>query len=112
MEKSTIIVMSIQFGALVVAILSLTFQQYQAAKTAARIDQRTEMKLKLFYLIQEKEMMLDEIISRYQQVIPLKQKVDHVEIRKSLYEMLNDRTVLFTRDMTYKPNIGSQSVSA
>ena len=83
-------IMTIQFGVLLVAILSLTFQQRRALRNAEKVDRRTEMKLKLFYLIQDKEMLLDDIVLKAREILPFSDKVDEVEIRKSLYEMLKD----------------------
>ena len=106
MAKEQFIIMTIQFLVLFVAIASLSIQQRKAVLNAREVDRRTETKLKLFYLLQEKEMMLDQIIAKYPEVAPLKAPVDDVEIRKSLYEMLKEGTVWFAEDMIYKPRIG------
>jgi biopolymer transport protein ExbB/TolQ len=91
----------IQFGALLVAILALVFQQYrvyqqqqQANQLAKSIELRTETKLRVFYIVQDEQLSLDEILHKLRDQSPLNRSGDtEEEIRKALYEMLQDETV-------------------
>jgi hypothetical protein len=103
----------IQFGALFVAILALVFQQYRvyqqqqlANQLAENIELRTATKLRIFYLLQEDQLSLEEILNRLRNQNPLDKSGDtEQEIRKALYEMLQDETVRLLINKKYSPRL-------
>jgi hypothetical protein len=103
----------IQFGALLVAILALVFQQYrvyqqqqQANQLAKSIELRTETKLRVFYIVQDEQLSLDEILHKLRDQSPLNRSGDtEEEIRKALYEMLQDETVRLLYNKKYSARL-------
>ena len=53
-------------------------------------------------LFNDKDMSEEDIIVTIRKTRPLK-NIDTAEIQKSLYEMLKDETIRFTRENKYKP---------
>ena len=107
----------IQLGALLIALISLIWQQRRLANEQRRLaneeerkEKRIETKLIIFYVLSDREQDLneDEIIGALEKVQPLSE-VDKVEARKSLYEMLKDETVRFTKSKKYKTRRKSDS---
>ncbi|KWD48834.1 hypothetical protein WL67_15670 [Burkholderia ubonensis] len=94
----------VQFAALVVALLSLIWQQQKTSGENERKEKRIETKLRIFYDLSLTEKDLEEgaIISALEGGQPLRE-ADKVEVRKALYEMLSDETIRFTSDKKYKP---------
>ena len=103
----------IQFGALLVAILGLVFQQYrvyqqqlEANQLAENIELRTATKLRIFYILQDEQLSLDEILNKLKNQNPLDKSGDtEQEIRKALYEMLQDETVRLLNNKKYSPRL-------
>lgn len=85
----------IQFGALLVAILSLIVQQTRTMLDERRKERRTANKLKILYLCQNSNLTEEQIIDAYQKSNPT-EPIDRPEIRKTIYEMLYDKTLVFT----------------
>ena len=103
----------IQFGALLVAILALVFQQYrvyqlqkEANQLTANMETRTERKLQIFYILQEGFFSEEEIMIKLGKGRPLAQ-LDSQEARKALYEMLQDETIRIMSDYKYRPRTRS-----
>jgi hypothetical protein len=103
----------IQFGALLVAILALVFQQYrvyqqqlQANQLTESLELRTETKLQIFYILQEAYLSEKQIIEKLKTRRPTV-AIDEQEARKALYEMLQDETVRIMQDYKYRPRIRS-----
>jgi len=93
----------IQLCALLVTISTLIWQQHLNRLERTRKEQRTEIKLRIFYAISLAERDLDEaeILNVVEKGQPLK-KTDSVEVRKALYEMLSEETLRFTKARKYK----------
>lgn len=91
----------IQFGALLVAIISLIVQQTRQLDESQRKERRVASKLKLFYICQDSPLTEDQIIAQFRRNQPT-QSIDDVELRKALYEMLTDQTLRFRTNGTYK----------
>jgi len=100
METSDII----QLGALLIALVSLIWQQRRVFQEEQLKEKRIEVKLQIFYALSlaDRDMTEEEIIQAMDKNSPLK-GIDHVEIRKSLYEMLGEETLRFTKENKYKP---------
>jgi hypothetical protein len=92
----------IQFAALLIALISLVWQQRKAASESERKEKRTETKLRIFYSLTERDLDENAIMSALEKGQPLRE-TDKVEVRKALYEMLSDETIRFTSEKKYKP---------
>jgi len=85
----------IQFGALLVAIVSLAIQQTRRILDERRKERRTANKLKILYLCQDKNLTEEQIADAYQKANPT-EPIDKTEVRKAIYEMLYEKTLVFT----------------
>jgi len=94
----------IHFAALLVALLSLIWQQWRVASESARREKRIETRLRIFYALSltERDLSEDDIMTALEQGRPLK-RADKVEVRKALYEMLSEETIRFTTEKKYRP---------
>ncbi len=79
------------------ALTTLIFQQWRIARDNQKKDRRTANKLKILYLCQTEGLSESLILERYKKQHPL-DLVDEVEIRKTIYEMLADQTLVFIAD--------------
>ncbi len=91
----------IQFGVVLVALVSLVIQQFRLANSAKRVEKRTETKLKIYYFLKDGDKSEQGIIDNMKDIMPTK-SIDEPEVRKALYEMLTDGTVRFTKMNKYK----------
>jgi hypothetical protein len=100
----------LKFSSLLLALVTLIWQQRRAFLESQRKERRIETKLRIFYALSlaERDMDEPEIMFALEQGQPMTPS-DRVEIRKSLYEMLNDETIRFTTDKKYKPRVRSPS---
>ena len=87
-----------------VAVLALVFQQYRVYEQTKTIELRTETKLKIFYILQDNELSLEDIMNKLRDQNPMR-KFDEIETRKALYEMLHDETVRLLKDKRYRPRV-------
>ena len=91
----------IQFGALLIAIVSLVIQQTRLLHERRRQELRIETKLRLLYILQNGDLGEEHLITEYGKQQPT-ETVPKAEIRKALYEMLADETVYFQQNKTYR----------
>jgi len=91
----------IQAGVLLITLLTLIFNQRQQIQEIRKKEQRTANKLKIFFLCQNEERTQQEIIQHYKGM-NLDEKIDEVEIRKTIYEMLVDETLRYRANGTFK----------
>ena len=92
----------IQFGVLLVALATLIWQQQKSSADVSLKEKRIETKLRIFYAVAEKDLDESAIVKSLEQGQPLG-RIDAVELKKSLYEMLSEETIRFTEDKKYKP---------
>jgi hypothetical protein len=92
----------IQFGVLLVALIALISQQQKSSVDVALKEKRIETKLRIFYAVATRDLDESEIVKSLELGQPL-ERVDSVEVRKSLYEMLSEETIRFTEDGKYEP---------
>lgn len=99
----------VQFGALLIALVSLIVQQQRIYLESRKKEKRIETKLRIFKIFEGKEIDLseEEIIKELSAQNPLG-KIDQAEIKKSLYEMLVEETIRYTTGKKYKPRLRSQ----
>ena len=98
----------IQFGALLIALISLIWQQRSVFLEEHKKEKRVETKLKIFYALSQasgEDLSEQEIIYKLEQNQPLGE-ADKVEVRKALYEMLAETTVRYTKKNEYRPRQG------
>jgi len=86
----------ITYLGILVALISLVIQQYRANKAAASHETRTGNKLTILYLCETRSMTVEEIVGAYK--AQNSGHADEGEIRKTIYEMLCDETLLFNAD--------------
>lgn len=91
----------IAVGSLLIALVALIIQQTRLINATNRKEKRTETKLRIYYLLQKGDCSEEEIITATKQMEPTK-RADEPEIRKALYEMLQDGAVRFTKENKYK----------
>jgi hypothetical protein len=98
----------LKFGSILLGLATLIWQQRKAFWESEKKEKRIETKLRIFYVLSSAERDMDEpeILFALEQGQPLA-SADKVEIRKSLYEMLNDETIRFTTEKKYKPRVRS-----
>ncbi len=88
----------VQFGVLLIALVTLVVQQTREFKIRRRAERRTENKLKIYYMCQtDTGLTEDEIYKQYTRNHPA-ENIDSIEIRKTIYEMLVDGTLYYLRD--------------
>ena len=91
----------IQAGILFVTLLALIFQQTQQLRELRKVDKRTETKLKIFFLCQDTARTEQEIVQHFEGMSP-NERIDRIEIRKTIYEMLQDETLRYRTNGTFK----------
>jgi hypothetical protein len=84
-------------GAAFVSLLAVIVQQLRLLQADRRTQTRTANKLKVLYLCQTRGLTEEQIIGEYRKQHPT-EDIDEVEIRKTIYEMLCDQTLLFSGD--------------
>jgi len=90
----------VQFGALLIALVTLVVQQTREFNIRRRSERRTENKLKVYYMCQtDTGLAEEEICKQYTRNHPA-EKIDSIEIRKTIYEMLVDGTLYYLKDKT------------
>jgi hypothetical protein len=91
----------IQLGVLVVALLALAYQIGNQRKDAKEQEERISNKLKIFFLCQDTPKTEQEIIRHFRNM-NIGKKMDEVEVKKSIYEMLKDGTLRYRSNNTFK----------
>ncbi len=88
------------FGALLIALVALVVQQTREFNIRRRSELRTENKLKIYYMCQtDTGLSEEEIYKQYTRNHPA-EKIDSIEIRKTIYEMLVEGTLCYLKDKT------------
>ena len=103
--------LTVGVGGLIVSLLQLGNAQRKAnALKQAEIDvriwteRRTEYKLRIYLSLMDQRLSFDELISKFREHTPLTE-VDQIELRKCIYEMLVDDTLVAYEDRTYMSNV-------
>jgi len=87
----------IALGAALVSLGAVVVQQLRILQADRRTQQRTANKLKILYLCQSDALTVEQIFGKYREQHPT-ESIDEVEIRKTIYEMLCDETLLFSAE--------------
>jgi hypothetical protein len=92
----------IAIGAALVSLVAVVVQQFRILQADRRTQRRTANKLKILYLCQSEALTEDQIFRKYREQHPT-EGIDEVEIRKTIYEMLCDETLLYSaKGRTYE----------
>jgi hypothetical protein len=91
----------IQFGALLLTVLSLLIQQAALLGEVRRKELRISTKLQIFYFCQSEGRTEREIENQFSQAQPTNPRVNLVELRKAIYEMLAEETLRYRTNNTY-----------
>jgi len=91
----------IQFGVLLVALIALVYQIANQRKEMKDQEERITNKLKIFFLCQDNSLTEHEIIQHFKNINP-GGKLDEIEVKKSIYEMLKDGTLRYRSNNTFK----------
>ena len=84
----------IALGGVLLALFTLVIQQWQLIRANRRKETRTTSKLAVLNLCQSKSLTVKEIVEECKGDLQLK-GVDEAEIRKTIYEMLAEKTLLY-----------------
>jgi hypothetical protein len=96
---------------LIAALVKFSQEQKKAnilrqaeADSTARAEKRTEYKLRIYLSLLDDRMLFEEIVNKFGEQTPVTSRADPVELRKSLYEMLVEGTLVAYDDKTYSAN--------
>ncbi|HEU4459232.1 MAG TPA: hypothetical protein VFR90_08935 [Methylibium sp.] len=99
--------LAISLGGLVISLVKLAQEQRKANElkqvendAKARSERRTEYKLRIYQLLIDDRLTFDELVSRFREHTPTTE-IDQLELRKCIYEMLVEGTLVTFEDKTY-----------
>lgn len=75
----------------------------EKAILAAKAEKRTEYKLRIFQALINDCLSFEEIVAKFGEHAPMS-NVDQVELRKCIYEMIVEETLVVFEDKTYTAN--------
>jgi len=110
----TLVGLAISLGGLVISLLKLAHEQHKANElkqkeidarqkeidAQMKAEKRTEYKLRLYQALIGDRMTFDALVSKFREHSPLSE-IDQIELRKCIYEMLVEETLLTYEDKTY-----------
>ncbi len=106
-ELLTLVGLTISLGGLVISLVKLAQEQRKANEfkraeneARAKSEKRTEYKLRMYQLLIDDRLTFDESVSRFREHTPTTE-IDQLELRKCIYEMLVDGTLVTFEDKTY-----------
>lgn len=89
----------IQFGVLLVALVTLIYQVASQRKEANAQEDRIANKLEIFILCQDDAIKEKDIIAHIKSI---DEKADEISVKKTIYEMLKDETLRYRNNGTYR----------
>jgi hypothetical protein len=106
----TLVGLIISLGGLVISLVKLAQEQHKANKlkekeidAQLKVEKRTEYKLRIYQALIDERLNIDGLVSKFREHTPLSE-VDQVELRKCIYEMLVEETLVAYEDKTYSSN--------
>jgi hypothetical protein len=103
----TIAGLAVSGGGLIVSLVKLTQEQRKANElkqaendARAKTERRAEYKLRIYQLLIDDVLTFDELVSKFREHTPLTE-IDQAELRKCIYEMLVEGTLVTYEDKTY-----------
>jgi hypothetical protein len=103
----TLFGLAISLGGLVISLVKLAQEQRKANvlkhaenDAKAKTEKRTEYKLRIYQLLIDDRLAFDELVSRFRENTPTTE-IDQLELRKCIYEMLVEGTLVTFEDKTY-----------
>ena len=82
----------------------------EKALLAAKAEKRTEYKLRIFQSLIDDCLSFEEIVAKFGEHAPTS-NVDQIELRKCIYEMIVEETLVVFEDKTYTANTQSEDDS-
>jgi hypothetical protein len=95
-----LIAVSISFMGLIITLLKLLAEQKKYHQIKYTQDKRLEYKLRIHDILVPEILDYDSIVSKFQAQTPMS-NVDPIEIRKCIYEMLTEKTIVSFDDGCY-----------
>jgi hypothetical protein len=99
-SNATLIATTISLVGLIITLLKILDEQRKYHKFRYNQDKRIEYKLKIHQILVPNILDYEDIVSTLQEQNPTS-LVDKLEIRKCLYEMLSEHTIIAFEDGTY-----------
>lgn len=124
-EIYVIVGLSLNAAALLAALTKFSLEQergYELKKNEskvtcmrvnieARSDARAALKMEIFELLTDSDLELDEILGQFR-MHGLVSPEDQIEIRKAVYEMLAEKTLVGREDGTFTADVGEFDFSS
>jgi hypothetical protein len=111
----TIAGLAVSVGGLIVSLVKLTQEQRKANElkqaendARAKTERRAEYKLRIYQLLIDDVLTFDELVSKFREHTPLTE-IDQAELRKCIYEMLVEGTLVTYEDKTYTADTVDES---
>lgn len=96
----TLIGLSVSIIGLFVTFLKLAQEQRKANQIKLSAEKRTEYKLRIYQILIDDCLDFDELTSKFRQQTPVGE-IDQIELRKCIYEMLVEGTLVTFQDGSY-----------
>lgn len=100
MELVPYITIGISLIGLIITLLKILAEQRKSNKLKFELDKRLEYKLRIHDILLTELLDYDAILSRFQSQTPMA-AIDPLQIRKCIYEMLVDKTIVSFDNGTY-----------
>jgi hypothetical protein len=92
---------------LVLTLITILIEQKKYHKVKYDQEKRLEYKLRIFEILVDSILPIDQIITKFNNHSPLK-SIDTVEIRKCIYEMIVEKSLVSFDDGSYTVDTVSQ----
>jgi len=113
-DALTLVGLVVSIGGLVIALVKLAQEQRKANElkqqeldakqkeidAQVKVQKRTEYKLRIYQSLIDDRLAFDALVAKFRDHSPLSE-IDQVELRKCIYEMLVEGTLVTYQDKTY-----------
>ena len=114
-DALTLVGLAVSIGGLIVSLVKLTQEQRKANElkeaennALAKSEKRSEFKLRIFQILIDDVLTFDELVAKFREQTPLTE-VNPSDLRKCIYEMLVEGTLVAHEDKTYTANTIEES---
>lgn len=101
-----LITASISFCGFLIALYKVWDEQKKYHKLRYNQEKRLEYKIRLYEILLSEILPIEKIISKFQSHAPFS-KIDEIEIRKSIYEMIVEKNIVAFEDGCYTVDTAS-----
>lgn len=102
-DFSTFTGITISICGVIGSFFTMAAEKRKQNELQEKSEKRIEYKLRIYELLIDDILSFDDIVSKFNASSPFK-PVDQIELRKCLYEMLTEETVIVFDDRTYTSN--------